>query len=98
MATRKRPKPQSRWSTSLEPNGAEVLNAAGAGRLLGVSPRLVLQLARQEKLPGKKIGREWRFRRTALLQWLGKVEQVPEWVRRLEKLGKAEVIEKGTKK
>jgi excisionase family DNA binding protein len=94
MAKKKHAKTQPRWSTSLEPEGSEVLNADGAGRLLGVSPRLVLQLARKGKIPGRKIGREWRFRRAALLQWLGKVESPPDWLRPLIDSGRAEVIEK----
>jgi excisionase family DNA binding protein len=76
----------------LEPLDPEVLNAAGAAGVLGVSARLVLRLARKNKLPGKKVGKEWRFRRTALLQWLGKSEpSVPEWVEKLVAMGKAEL-------
>jgi len=56
---------------SLEPDDPEVLNADGVARVLGVSARLVLRLAREEKLPAKKVGREWRFRRSAVLAWLG---------------------------
>lgn len=56
------------------PHDAEILNAEGAAEALGVSPRLVLRLAREGKLPGKKVGKEWRFRRSALLRWLGDTE------------------------
>jgi len=76
----------------LEPIEPEVLTARGAARVLGVSARLVLRLARKNKLPGKKVGKEWRFRRAALLQWLGKSEpSVPEWVEKLVAMGKAEL-------
>lgn len=76
----------------LEPLDPEVLTAPGAARVLGVSARLVLRLARHKKLPGKKVGKEWRFRRTALLQWLGKTEPpAPEWVEKLVAMGKAEL-------
>jgi excisionase family DNA binding protein len=91
---------RQRWSTSLEPAPVEleVLTAEGAGNLLGVSARKVLELARKGKLPARKIGREWRFRRTALLNWLGKADQVPDWVADLVKAGKAEVIKKKSKR
>ena len=41
--------------------GNQVLNAEGAAALLGVSARLVLRLARAGTLPGRKVGKEWRF-------------------------------------
>ena len=49
----------------------EVLDVDGAARVLGVSKWLVLRLARQGEIPGRKIGREWRFRLSNLLRWLG---------------------------
>ena len=49
----------------------EVLDVDGAAKVLGVSRWLVLRLARQGEIPGRKIGREWRFRLTNLLRWLG---------------------------
>ena len=49
----------------------EVLDVVGAARVLGVSKWLVLRLARKGDIPGRKIGREWRFRLTNLLRWLG---------------------------
>jgi len=54
----------------LTPQDPEVLSAPGAARLLGVSERLVLRLAREGKLPARKLGREWRFNRAALLRSL----------------------------
>ncbi len=53
----------------------EVLDAEAAAGVLGVSKWLVLRLARQGKLPGKKVGKEWRFRLTGILRWLGETEQ-----------------------
>jgi excisionase family DNA binding protein len=38
----------------------------GAADVLGVSARLVQRLAREGKIPGTKIGRSWRFVRSAL--------------------------------
>lgn len=48
----------------------EVLNAQEASELLGVSAWTIRELAHQGRLPGQKIGREWRFSRTALLNHL----------------------------
>lgn len=49
----------------------EVLNAEEAAELLEVNPYTVRQKARLGELPGRKVGKEWRFSRTALLEWLG---------------------------
>lgn len=51
-----------------------VLNAQGVAELLGVSTALVLRLAREGKLPGKKVGSTWRFLRSRILEWLSSVE------------------------
>ena len=44
-----------------------VLDAAGAADLLHVSTKTILKLARAGELPGRKVGREWRFEASALL-------------------------------
>lgn len=49
-----------------------VLDSAGAAQLLRVSSKTILRLARDGQLPGRKIGREWRFARSALLEHLAK--------------------------
>lgn len=48
----------------------EVLNAEQAAELLQLEPKVVIQLAEAGELPGRKIGREWRFSRAALIAWL----------------------------
>ena len=48
----------------------EVLDVEGAARMLGISVNLVRELAARGELPGRKVGRAWRFSRQALLQWL----------------------------
>lgn len=48
----------------------EVLNLEEAGNLLGVSTKTLLKILREETIPARKIGREWRFSRSALLDWL----------------------------
>lgn len=67
MVARKQQRREERMS-GVHP---EVLDAAAAARTLGVSRWLVLRLARQGKLPGKKVGKEWRFRLSTVLRWLG---------------------------
>jgi excisionase family DNA binding protein len=49
----------------------EVLTAEQVAALLRVSTKTVLRLARQGDLPGRKIGRAWRFARVELLEILG---------------------------
>lgn len=48
----------------------EILDVAGAAELLGVSPATVYKLAREGKLPATKVGREWRFARARLIDWV----------------------------
>ena len=48
----------------------EVLNVDEAADLPGVSPWTIREQARQGRLPGRKVGKEWRFSREALLDWL----------------------------
>jgi len=50
---------------------AEVLTAAQAAELLRVEEAEVVTLAGRGELPGRRIGDQWRFSRTALLAWLG---------------------------
>lgn len=57
---------------------SEVLDVAGAAGFLGVSPGTVYQLAREGKVPGMKVGREWRFARQTLLTWLASGTQAEQ--------------------
>jgi excisionase family DNA binding protein len=49
----------------------EVLTLAEAADLLQVEPEVVEAMAAAGELPGRKLGDDWRFSRTALLRWLG---------------------------
>jgi len=49
---------------------AEVLTLEGAAELLQIEPPQVAELAAAGELPGRRIGEEWRFSRSALLAWL----------------------------
>ncbi len=47
-----------------------ILNLGQAAETLGVSEKTLIKLLREEHIPARKIGREWRFSRDALLRWL----------------------------
>jgi excisionase family DNA binding protein len=49
----------------------EILNIDEACRLLGVSSRTFAKVLREDDIPGRKIGREWKFSRQALIDWVG---------------------------
>lgn len=48
----------------------DILNIEQATEFLGVSEKTLIKLLREEHIPARKIGREWRFSRQALIQWL----------------------------
>jgi excisionase family DNA binding protein len=48
----------------------EVLTPAQAAELLQVDEDAVLALADEGRLPGRRIGGQWRFSRAALVEWL----------------------------
>ncbi len=52
----------------------EVLNAEEVAAFLGFNPYTIREKARLGEIPGRKVGREWRFSRTALLEWLREAE------------------------
>lgn len=48
----------------------EILNLEGAAALFEVSIKTFIKLLKEEEVPGRKIGREWRFKKEALIKWL----------------------------
>lgn len=48
----------------------EILTMEDAAEFFGVSVKTFIKLLKEEKVPGRKIGREWRFSRQALIEWL----------------------------
>lgn len=64
----------------------EILNLQEASVFLQVGERTLLKLLREEHIPGRKIGREWRFSRDALLIWLSEGDSI-------EYINKDEVFE-----
>jgi len=78
----------------------EICDVEGAALVLGVSKWLVLRLAKEGKLPGRKLGREWRFRTSELVRWVGEPEGEsgePKWLRGAIESGKASLSTKGEK-
>jgi len=62
----------------MDTTNKEVLNADEAAEFLGFNPYTIREKARLGEIPGRKIGREWRFSRRQLLEWVeeGDREQV----------------------
>src|SRR5215207_6464155 len=53
----------------------EVLSPSEVAELFQVEEEQVRELAESGELPGRKIGDDWRFSRTAVLRWLGGDEE-----------------------
>ncbi len=49
----------------------EILNIEQAAELLGVSVKTFNKVLHSQDLPARKIGREWKFSRAALIHWVG---------------------------
>ena len=47
-----------------------ILNLSQTSEFLGISEKTLMKLLREEHIPARKIGREWRFSREALVRWL----------------------------
>ncbi len=48
----------------------EILNMEEAASLFEVSVKTFIKFLKEEDVPARKIGREWRFSRRALIEWL----------------------------
>jgi excisionase family DNA binding protein len=57
------------------PGIRDVLTTAQLADLLQVEEKAVRDLARRGELPGRKIGRDWRFSRGAVLAWLSESQE-----------------------
>ena len=47
-----------------------ILDVEGAASLLGVSKYTIYRLISKDGLPSTKLGREWRFHRPTLIEWI----------------------------
>ena len=54
----------------------DILNLSQASEFLGISEKTLIKLLREEHIPARKIGREWRFSREALVRWLAAGDSV----------------------
>jgi excisionase family DNA binding protein len=52
----------------------EVMGVEQAAQFLQVEEAVVIELAEAGELPGRKLGRVWRFSRAALVAWLSQPE------------------------
>lgn len=57
-------------TTSVDPAHDQVLDDREAALLLKVEVRVLQAAARRGEVPGRKIGRAWRFSKLALMGWL----------------------------
>lgn len=48
----------------------EVMDLKEAMEFLKIGRTTLLKLAQEGKVPGQKVGNQWRFSRQALLEWL----------------------------
>lgn len=48
----------------------EIMNLKETSKFLKIHEGTVRELAKEGKIPAKKIGREWRFSKTALIEWM----------------------------
>jgi len=56
--------------TQTTPSNPEVLSLNEAMSMLRMRRHTIVDLAKRGELPGRKVGREWRFPRAKLLRWL----------------------------
>jgi excisionase family DNA binding protein len=49
----------------------DILNIEEAAELLGVSIKTFNKVLHSQDMPARKIGREWKFSRRALIDWVG---------------------------
>ena len=56
----------------------EILDVEGAAKALGVSTRTIYNLARKGEIPAMRVGREWRFARKNLIDWVANGSQADQ--------------------
>lgn len=62
----------------------DLMNLNQVIEFLGVSEKTLIKLLREEHIPARKIGREWRFSREALIGWVASGDST-EYVNQTEK-------------
>jgi len=56
----------------------EIMTPHEAAKYLNLHVRTIYRLAKNGKLPGRKVGRSWRFSKDALDKWLS-VRETPSF-------------------
>ena len=56
-----------------EKTASQVMTSVEAANYLKMHVKTVCRLAKEGKIPAKKVGSEWRFLRTVLDRWLAEV-------------------------
>src|SRR5262245_65734886 len=62
-------RPEKRPENGMAPR--EILDIDEAAELLGVSVKTFNKVLHSEDIPARKVGREWKFSRRALIEWVG---------------------------
>ncbi len=68
----------------------EILNIEEAASLLGVSVKTFNKVLHAENIPARKIGREWKFSRASLIEWVGSGRSMDFYREAGEARGKSE--------
>ncbi len=58
----------------------EIITPIEVASLLRIHVKTVYRLAEQGLIPGKRIGRSWRFRKSSVLELISREEQIEEKV------------------
>ena len=53
----------------------EILTIKEASQFLKIGKTTLYKLARNDEIPARKVGREWRFVRSQLLEWMEEREK-----------------------
>ncbi|PTX47839.1 excisionase family DNA binding protein [Melghirimyces profundicolus] len=48
----------------------EVMNIEEAAQYLSISERTLYKMVKENRIPARKVGRQWRFHKDALDSWL----------------------------
>ena len=56
----------------------EVMTSVEAAEYLKMHVKTVCRLAKEKKIPAKKVGSEWRFLKSVLDRWLAQEEEIVE--------------------
>jgi len=53
----------------------EILTATNVAKLLHLNLKTIQKMAREGKIPAFRVGRQWRFRKAAIDEWIDKCEK-----------------------